>query len=142
MARRYYSEINLHLVWHTKGSQPLLVGDVAKVAYSHLRERIVGTRGVILHGLGGIETHVHAAVSILPTLCISDFVGDIKGFSSHCVNQLRLSDGCFAWQAGYGVVSFGTRDLPWIMRYIETQAEHHATGGTQARLERIDSEEP
>ena len=69
MARRYYSEINLHLVWHTKESQPLLIGDVVKVVYSHLRERIVGTKGVILHGLGGIETHVHAAVSIPPTLC-------------------------------------------------------------------------
>ena len=141
MARRYYSEINLHLVWHTKESQPLLVGDVVKVAYSHLRERIVGTKGLILHAIGGIETHVHVAVSIPPTLCISDFVGDIKGFSSHCLNQLRLSDGSFAWQAGYGVVSFGTRDLQWVMRYIENQAEHHANGRTEMRLERIDSEE-
>jgi hypothetical protein len=39
------------------------------------------------------------------------------------------------WQVGYGVVSFGTRDLPWVVEYIQNQREHHARSSTHERLE-------
>ncbi len=45
----------------------------------------------------------------------------------------------FAWQAGYGVVSFGSKDLPWVTDYIHNQREHHAAGKTHDRLERIEA---
>jgi hypothetical protein len=38
-------------------------------------------------------------------------------------------------------VSFGTRDLPWVIEYILNQREHHARGTVHERLERIDQEE-
>jgi hypothetical protein len=38
-------------------------------------------------------------------------------------------------------VSFGTRDLPWVIEYIRNQREHHARGTVHERLERIDQEE-
>jgi putative transposase len=41
------------------------------------------------------------------------------------------------WQDGYGVVSFGTKDLPWIVEYIQNQKEHHAKGTIRDRLERF-----
>jgi hypothetical protein len=39
------------------------------------------------------------------------------------------------WQRGYGVVSFGTRNLHWARAYVENQREHHARGTLQERLE-------
>ncbi len=33
MSRNYYSEINLHIVWHTKNSLPLLTPDVESLAH-------------------------------------------------------------------------------------------------------------
>jgi hypothetical protein len=41
------------------------------------------------------------------------------------------------WQSGYGVVSFGTGDLPWVKAYIADQKEHHRVGKIADRLERI-----
>ena len=41
------------------------------------------------------------------------------------------------WQAGYGVVSFGTGDVEWVRAYIRNQREHHGRGRVQDRLERI-----
>jgi hypothetical protein len=41
------------------------------------------------------------------------------------------------WQAGYGVVSFGTKDLEWVKGYVRDQRKHHARGTTHDRLERI-----
>jgi putative transposase len=44
------------------------------------------------------------------------------------------------WQTGYGVVSFGTKDLKWVIEYVRNQKEHHAKGTTVDRLEKIDSD--
>ena len=136
MSRNYYAEINLHLTWHTKESAPLLVPDVEKVVHHYLRGWCINTPGVYVHAVGGIETHVHLAVSIAPTVLISEFVGQLKGSSAHEANQL-FGRKVLEWQTGYGVVSFGTRDLPWVVEYIENQKERHATGKAEDRLERI-----
>jgi putative transposase len=136
MARNYYSEINLHITWHTKQSAPLLVPQVEAIAHHYLRGRCINTPGVFIHEIGGIETHVHLCLTIPPTLLISDFVGQLKGSSSHEVNQ-KLGHKALEWQAGYGVVSFGTRDLPWVKEYVRNQRERHARGKIEDRLERI-----
>jgi putative transposase len=142
MSHNYYSEINLHLTWHTKESAPLLTSRVEPIAHRLLRERILGTEGVIVHEIGGTASHVHVAVTIEPTVLVSDFVGQLKGATSHEVNRLLAGGGkVLQWQTGYGVVSFGTKDLDWIKAYIQNQREHHAGGSVFHRLERITVDE-
>jgi len=138
MSRNYYSEINLHVVWHTKDSVALLHDDVEALTHRCLRQRIVNTEGVFVHEIGGTDTHVHACVTVPPTLLISEFIGQLKGGSSHDVNQrLGLRSKVLQWQAGYGVVSFGTADLDWVKRYVCQQRAHHQRGQVHDRLERI-----
>ena len=121
MSRNFYSEINLHIVWHTKNSLPLLTPQVEPIAHRCLKKRIVQTPEVFVHEIGGTETHVHLAVSIPPTLTISEFIGQLKGGSSHDVNQqVGRRDKTLQWQTGYGVVSFGTRDLDWVIAYPQS----------------------
>jgi argininosuccinate lyase len=45
MPRNYYSEINLHIVWHTKTSSPLLTPTVEPDAHCCLKQRIIDTAG-------------------------------------------------------------------------------------------------
>jgi putative transposase len=52
------------------------------------------------------------------------------------LNQ-RLGRKALQWHAGYGVVSFGTKDMDWVNNYIRRQKEHHANGALFDRLERI-----
>jgi putative transposase len=138
MSRNYYSEINLHLTWHTKESLPLLTPQVRDAVYRFVRQRIINTPGAFVHEIGGIENHIHLAISVPPTLLIGEFVGQLKGASSHEVNeQLGLQGSKLQWQAGYGVVSYGTRDLEWVKEYVRNQEEHHASGRLFDRLERI-----
>ena len=103
-----------------------------------MRQRIINESGAFVHEIGGTETHVHIAVSVPPRLLISELVGQLKGASSHQVNeQLGVQGMKLEWQAGYGVVSFGTGDLDWVKEYIRNQPEHHARGQVFDRLERI-----
>jgi putative transposase len=142
MSRSYYSEINLHIVWHTKDSFPLLTTEIEPLAHRFLKKRIVDTPGAFYHEIGGIETHVHVVVTVPPTLLISEFIGKLKGGTSHDVNQvLGRRQKELQWQTGYGVVSFGTRDLRWVTEYVRNQHQHHARGTTAERLERIDQDE-
>jgi REP element-mobilizing transposase RayT len=71
---------------------------------------------------------------------ISDFIGALKGASSHDANQ-KFGSKVLQWQTGYGVVSFGTGDLKWVTDYVRNQKEHHAHNRTVARLERITNPE-
>ena len=138
MSRNFYSEINLHVVWHTKNSLPLLTPAIESVIYGDLKKRIIETPGVFIHEIGGIETHVHLAITIPPTLLISEFIGRLKGGSSHVVNHRdRGNSKELQWQTGYGVLSFGTRDLPWVAEYVRNQRTHHAQHSVHDRLERI-----
>ena len=138
MSQNYYSEINLHLVWHTKESYPLLTPTLEKETHRYLRHRLINTHECFVHEIGGTETHVHIAVTIPPTIKISEMIGQLKGASSHEMNHTNPTrDKLLQWQVGYGVVSFGTRDLEWVKDYVRNQKEHHARGRVQNRLERI-----
>jgi putative transposase len=143
MSRNYYSEIHLHIVWHTKLSMPLLTPQVEPLVHRHIRKRIVQTPGVFVHEVGGTETHVHVALTIMPTILISDLIGKLKGGTSHDVNRdSGRKRKVLEWQAGYGVVSFGTKDLEWVLAYIRERKQHHANGAVLERLELIHSNEP
>jgi putative transposase len=131
-----YSEINLHVVWHTKTSMPLLTPPVETFVHHHVRHRLLAEEGIIVYAVGGTETHVHVALRIPPTVLISELIGRIKGSSAHEANrQFAVTGKVLEWQRGYGVVSFGTRQLPWVKEYVENQREHHARGTVQDRLE-------
>lgn len=138
MARNVYHEINLHITWHTKHNSPVLTPQIENRLHHYLQHKAIETPGIVFHEIGGTEDHVHLAVSIPPTLPISDWVGKMKGASSHYINHQIANRKILEWQTGYGVVSFGTKDLAWVIRYIKNQKEHHASGSIQDRLERIE----
>ena len=141
MPRNVYSEINLHITWHVKDNAPALKEAVERQVQRFLRGRALEEPGVYWHDIGGTDDHLHLVVSIPPTLLISEWIGALKGSSSHYLNQEIANRQVLHWQAGYGVVSFGTKDLGWVADYVRRQREHHARGAVRERLERADCEE-
>jgi putative transposase len=141
MPRNVYHEINLHFTWHTLNDAPVLTEAIENRAHHYLQHRVLQEQGVFFHAIGGTETHVHLVVSVPPTLLISDWVGKLKGASSHYINHQIANRKLLEWQTGYGVVSFGTKDLEWVKRYVRNQKEHHAKGKVYERLERIDHDD-
>jgi putative transposase len=133
----HYSEINLHVVWHTKENLPLITHDVEPIIYGAVRNKLRSLTGAFFHEIGGIENHVHVCFTVPPTILVSKLIGQLKGASSYAVNhQPEVTHKRLEWQDGYGVVSFGTGDLEWVRRYIRDQKNHHARGTTHDRLER------
>jgi len=131
MSNRSYAEINLHITWHTKDNLPLITSAMEPDLWAFLKNRIVTQDNVYFHAVGGIDDHIHIGASFYPPFEIDRWIGDLKGASSHEFGK------ALQWQHGYGVVSFGTKDLEWVVAYIRNQREHHRRGTTQDRLERI-----
>jgi putative transposase len=140
MSKNYHAEINLHLTWHTKLSMPVLTGRVETLTHQFIRQKLINTPGAFIHEIGGTDNHIHLAISIAPAILISDLVGKLKGASSHDINQ-RLGRKILEWQPGYGVVSFGTKDLEWVKAYVRDQRRHHAQANVHKRLEQITSDD-
>ena len=62
-------------------------------------------------------------------------VGDLKGSCSREMNK-RSRRKALEWQRGFGVVSFGRKQLPWVRAYVRNQKEHHSAGTDMEKLER------
>jgi putative transposase len=85
--------------------------------------------------------HVHLAVSVPPSLSVSTFVSRIKGSSSHLIRHAEQgANPDFSWQAEYGVLSFGDKQLPDVIRYIEDQPSRHANQREWEKFERWEPE--
>lgn len=131
MSNRSYAEINFHITWHTKDNLPLITQKMEPELYAFIKNRIVKMANVYFHAIGGMPDHIHIGASFYPPFEIDKWIGDMKGASSHEFGK------ALQWQSGYGVVSFGTKDLDWVIAYIRNQKEHHRAGSIQERLERI-----
>jgi putative transposase len=141
MPKNVYSEINLHMTWHTKNNNPVLTDSIENRVYHYLEHEILKTKNVFFHKVGGTENHIHLVATIPPTLLISEWIGKLKGGSSFYINHEIANRKLLDWQEGYGVVTFGTKDLKWVVEYVKNQKQHHARGTTKKRLERSDDED-
>ena len=118
-----YWRLHYHLIWSTRDRQPVLTGEREKLFYGVLYGK-AEQLGIKIHAAGSVEDHVHAVVSIPPTLVIAECVRQIKGASSFAINHMPGSDGDFKWQEGYGILSIGDRSLEAVMAYAARQKEH------------------
>jgi len=134
-----YWQLYYHLVWATKNREPLITADLEPELHAYLRGKGLSLGGIV-HAVGGVSDHTHVVVSIPPRLAVAGYVGQLKGASSHWVNHLSGFTGPFAWQEGYGVITFSKRSLPDVVRYVLNQHAHHATGDLISAMERIETE--
>ena len=126
-----------HVIWGIKNRLPLIDTTLEPELYRAIAAKVKDMGGFV-HAIGGIEDHVHLAVSVPPKIAPAKFIGDVKGNSSHYVNHIVEPDFEFYWQDEYGVLSFGEKNLPGIVRYIHNQKQHHAEGTLISAMERMD----
>lgn len=52
MPKNVYSEINLHMTWHTKNDDPVLTAEMENRVHHYLDNKIRETKNVIFHAVG------------------------------------------------------------------------------------------
>lgn len=130
-----------HLIWTTKNRAPWVLADTERHLIAAIREKSEGLKSRIESVNAWID-HVHVAVQITPSLSVSEWVRQVKGYSSFHINRLFPdADEKFRWQESYGVLTFGVKQLPFIVSYIEGQKQHHEANTTYAYLEKTGDDE-
>jgi putative transposase len=91
-----YCRLYYHFVWGTKDRLSLVDNQIEARVYHAIAAKAYEFTAIV-HAIGGVEDHVHLAVSVPPKVPLSDFIGQVKGSSSHFVNHVILPGFYFAW---------------------------------------------
>ena len=130
-----YWRLFYHIVWGTKNRLELIVPEWENELYGYMWGKATALE-CIPHAIGGMPDHVHVAISIPPKQSVATVIGQLKGSSSHHVNENYVDD-TFAWQAEYGVVSFSEKALASIVDYVKNQKKHHTQKTIKETLENL-----
>ena len=119
-----FSQIYIQTVFAVSSRQSLIKPEFKKDVFKYITG-IVRNQGQKLISINGMPDHVHILIGLKPSMALADLVREVKADSSNFVNERRFVRGKFSWQEGYGAFSYGHSQLDTIIRYIQTQEQHH-----------------
>ena len=119
-----YNKIWIHAIWATKDRMPLINQNVEKKVYQFIVEQL-REQNCPVRILNGMPDHVHCMFLLNAQISISQIIKQIKGSSSHYVNQNNLIPEKFSWQTGYAAYSISESVVEKVYQYIKNQKEHH-----------------
>lgn len=119
-----FVKIWIHLVFATKGRQPLLTQNVRYQVHKHIMENCKD-KGIFLQAINGYTDHIHCLISLGKDQNIAKISQLIKGESSIWINKNQLIDQQFNWQDDYFAVSVSESQVSAVINYINNQENHH-----------------
>ena len=118
-----YTQIYMHIVFAVSHREAMIDNAWRDKLYAYM-VGICHNRKHFVHAIGGTADHLHLLVGMHPSDSVSELVKNLKGTSSHWINE-NYCNGGFSWQSGYGAFSYSRSLIPDVKRYIENQHEHH-----------------
>jgi len=119
-----YTQIHIQIIF-TIQNRECLIQDKWKTELYKYIGGIINANGHKLIVINGMPDHIHILLGLRPSQSISELLQDIKGDSSKWINNKRFIKGRFSWQEGFGAFSYGKSQLSDVIKYINTQEEHH-----------------
>ncbi|MFP4292462.1 MAG: IS200/IS605 family transposase [Cyclobacteriaceae bacterium] len=129
-----FNKIWIHAIWSTKERVPLIHFPIEKKVHQFMAEQL-RELGCPVRIINGMPDHVHCLFLLSPQKSIADVIKQIKGSSSHFINQNNLIAEKFAWQTGYAAYSVSESVLEKVFQYIKNQKRHHRKKAFQQEYE-------
>ncbi|MDO8550131.1 MAG: IS200/IS605 family transposase [Ignavibacteria bacterium] len=118
-------KIWIHGIFGTKDRTSLIKNTFEAQLHSHIKEKLERELDCKVRIINGTEDHVHILFLLSPNFTMKDIFHNVKGESSHWVNQSDFIKYKFAWQTGYGAFSVSESMVKEVEKYIANQKEHH-----------------
>jgi len=119
-----FNKIWIHAIWATKERVPLISTAIEKSVHKFISGQL-REQGCPVRIINGMPDHVHCLFLLSPQKSITEVIKQIKGSSSHYINQNNLIAEKFAWQTGYAAYSVSESVVEKVFYYIKNQKEHH-----------------
>ncbi len=121
-----YRQIFYQIVFGTKHRKPTINKESETELYKYIYG-IIKNKKCKLYRINGIDDHIHIMSDLHPTICLSDYVKDIKVASSIWMKESGKFPLFEGWQDKYGAFTCSIREKDMIINYIKNQKEHHKT---------------
>ena len=95
-----YNKIWIHAIWATKERIPIIHSNIEYKIHQFISEQL-RAQGCLVRIINGMPDHIHCLFLLSPQKSIAEVIKQIKGSSSHYINQNDLTSKKFAWQTGY-----------------------------------------
>ncbi|MET3731787.1 IS200/IS605 family transposase [Moheibacter stercoris] len=118
------SKLYVHIIFHTKYNQPMILPEVEKDLYAYIGGIIKENQSIPIK-IGGVKDHLHILAAMSKNISLAKFVEEIKRNSSRWIKTKGSEYKNFAWQGGYAGFSVSPSVLDRVVRYIENQKIHH-----------------
>jgi putative transposase len=129
-----YNKIWIHAIWSTKYREPLIQQNVENKIFHYIAEQL-RAQGCPVRIINGMPDHIHCLFLLTPKKSIADVIKQIKGSSSHYINQNNIITEKFAWQTGYAAYSVSESGVEKVFAYIKNQKSHHRKNNFQNEYE-------
>ena len=119
-----FNKIWIHTIWSTKDRLSLIHPTVEIKIFQFISEQLREQRCPV-RIINGMPDHIHCLFLLSPQKSIAEVIKQIKGSSSHFINQNNLISEKFAWQTGYAAYSVSESIVDKVFKYIKNQKQHH-----------------
>ena len=130
------TKIWIHSIWSTKDWAPLLKEDFRKQVFNHL-ETGFSESECLVNAINGTNNHVHSIFLLNSNFALAKVIKNVKGESTHWINQQNFLNVKFAWQTGYAAFSVSESILPKVKEYVIKQEEHHEKLSFKEEFEKL-----
>lgn len=114
----------IHAIWAIKARTPLIDQKIEQKLFQFISEQL-REQCCLVRIINSTPNHVHCLFLLNPQKSISIIIKQIKGSSSHFVNQNNLTAEKFAWQTGYASYSISETIVEKVYQYIKKRKQHH-----------------
>lgn len=128
------NKIWIHAIWSTKNRMPLIHATIENKIHHFIREQL-REQGCPVRIINGMSDHVHCLFLLNSQKSISEVIKQIKGSSSHFINENNFINEKFAWQTGYAAYSVSESVVEKVLQYIKNQKQHHHKKSFQSEFE-------
>lgn len=131
-----FSEVFFHVVIGLETGEDALHQVTKKLVETKISEAISNLGGQAV-AVKGMPDHAHILLAAPPVASADAFVTELKDATTELVAGMGRGES-LEWKHGYGVVSVSRSHLDIVKEYVETQERRHATGKSNATLERFE----
>lgn len=78
-----------------------------------------------LYRIGGMPNHIHLLVDIHPIFAVSDFMKELKEYSSKWLKTNPNFPDFEGWAVSFAAFTYNIKEKQTIIDYIMNQKEHH-----------------
>ncbi|MCX6165357.1 MAG: IS200/IS605 family transposase [Ignavibacteriae bacterium] len=120
-----FTNIWIHLIFSTKDRQLLISESFESKLHNHIKAKLINEYESYVEAINGTSDHMHILYKQSPNFSLKDIVKNIKGESSHWINENNFTKEKFVWQSGYSAFSISIDKVKIVKKYIDNQKKHH-----------------